>query len=131
MDRPLDTYGDAAVLGRIRERFGYAFQPPDPSLGWWRPALNPIAVEGPFRVGSLEFRPFEQRHGRLPSWGFRTGAFAYSPDVKELPEPALAELRGGRGLAGRLPARAAASDPRPSRADARMDRPRSSPGARS
>jgi phosphoribosyl 1,2-cyclic phosphate phosphodiesterase len=33
-------------------------------------------------------------HGRLPSWGFRTGAFAYSPDVKELPEPALAELRG-------------------------------------
>jgi phosphoribosyl 1,2-cyclic phosphate phosphodiesterase len=94
LDRPLDTFADAAVLGRIRERFGYAFQPPDPSLGWWRPALNPIAVEGPFRVGSLEFRPFEQVHGRLPSWGFRTGAFAYSPDVKELPEPALAELRG-------------------------------------
>ena len=94
MDRAIDTYGDAAVLGRIRERFGYAFQAPEPALGWWRPALNPIVVEGPFRIGDLEFRPFEQVHGRLPSWGFRTGAFAYSPDVKELPEAALAELAG-------------------------------------
>jgi phosphoribosyl 1,2-cyclic phosphate phosphodiesterase len=94
IDRAIDAYGDAAVLGRIRERFGYAFQAPEPTLGWWRPALNPIVVDGPFRVGSLEFRPFEQHHGRLPSWGFRTGAFAYSPDVKELPEASLAELEG-------------------------------------
>jgi phosphoribosyl 1,2-cyclic phosphate phosphodiesterase len=94
MDRPIDTFGDAVVLERIRERFGYAFQVPEPSLGWWRPALHPIVVDGPFRVGSLEFRPFEQIHGRLPSWGFRTGPFAYSPDVKELPEQSLAELAG-------------------------------------
>jgi phosphoribosyl 1,2-cyclic phosphate phosphodiesterase len=94
MDRSIDAYGDAGVLGRIRERFGYAFWPPEPALGWWRPALNPIVVEGPFRIGDLEFRPFEQVHGRLPSWGFRTGAFAYSPDVKELPQVALAELAG-------------------------------------
>jgi phosphoribosyl 1,2-cyclic phosphate phosphodiesterase len=94
VDRPIDAYGDAAVLGRIRERFGYAFLAPVPARGWWRPALNSIAVEGPFRIGGLEFRPFEQVHGRLPSWGFRTGAFAYSPDVKELPEAALAALAG-------------------------------------
>jgi phosphoribosyl 1,2-cyclic phosphate phosphodiesterase len=92
--RALDTFGDPAVLGRIRERFGYAFQEPEPALGWWRPALKPVVVEGPFRVGGLEFRPFEQIHGRLPSWGFRAGAFAYSPDVKELPAAALAELEG-------------------------------------
>jgi phosphoribosyl 1,2-cyclic phosphate phosphodiesterase len=94
IDRPLDTFGDAAVLGRIRERFGYAFLPPEPEKGWWRPALTPVAIEGPFAVGELTIHPFEQHHGRLPSWGFRTGAFAYSPDVKELPEQALAELRG-------------------------------------
>ena len=29
-----------------------------------------------------------------PAGGSASGAFAYSPDVKELPEPALAELRG-------------------------------------
>jgi phosphoribosyl 1,2-cyclic phosphate phosphodiesterase len=94
MDRAIDAYGNATVLARIRERFGYAFQAPEPALGWWRPVLNPIALEGPFRIGGLEFRPFEQVHGRLPSWGFRTGAFAYSPDVKELPEAAMAELAG-------------------------------------
>jgi phosphoribosyl 1,2-cyclic phosphate phosphodiesterase len=95
MDRSIDAYGDAAVLARIRERFGYAFQSPEPALGWWRPVLNPIEVGGrPFRIGSLGFRPFEQHHGRLPSWGFRTGPFAYSPDVKELPEASLAELEG-------------------------------------
>lgn len=95
MDRPIDVYGDAAVLGRIRERFGYAFGPaPEPGTGWWRPVLNPIEVRGPFRIGALEIRPFEQRHGRNPSWGFRIGAFAYSPDVKELPEESMVELEG-------------------------------------
>jgi phosphoribosyl 1,2-cyclic phosphate phosphodiesterase len=94
MDRVIDAYGDALVLGRIRERFDYAFQAPEPALGWWRPALRPIVVDGPFAIGGLEFRPFEQVHGRLPSWGFRVGPFAYSPDVKELPLRALAELEG-------------------------------------
>jgi phosphoribosyl 1,2-cyclic phosphate phosphodiesterase len=94
MDRPIEAFGDAAVLERIRERFGYAFLPPDPKKGWWRPALVPVPIEGPFRVGELDIRPFEQQHGRRPSWGFRFGALAYSPDVNGLPEAALAELRG-------------------------------------
>ena len=46
MDRPIDAYGDAAVLARIRERFGYAFLAPEPDLGWWRPALTAVAIEG-------------------------------------------------------------------------------------
>jgi len=94
MDRAIDAYGDAAVLGRIRERFNYAFQPPEPDKGWWRPALTPITIEGPFAVGGLAIEPFEQRHGRNPSWGFRIGTFAYSPDVNGLPEAALAALAG-------------------------------------
>jgi phosphoribosyl 1,2-cyclic phosphate phosphodiesterase len=94
MARPIEAYGEASVLARIRERFGYAFLAPEPGKGWWRPALEPIAIEGPFRIGELEVRPVEQRHGRLPSWGFRIGAFAYSPDANHLPEESLAELRG-------------------------------------
>ena len=62
--------------------------------------------------------------------GVPTGAFAYSPDVKELPEQALGTAGRG-GLAGRLPARPAASHPCPSRADAGVDRPDQAHGARS
>ncbi len=94
MDRPIDAYGDAAVLARIRERFGYAFLPPEPEKGWWRPALTRSRSRGRSRSATLAIRPFEQRHGRLPSWGFRTGGFAYSPDVNGLPEAALAALAG-------------------------------------
>lgn len=94
MNRPIRAHGDTRVLARIQERFGYAFQAPTPDLGWWRPVIEPVPLDGPFRVGELCIRPFEQEHGRGPSWGFRIGAFAYSPDVSALPEPALAELRG-------------------------------------
>jgi phosphoribosyl 1,2-cyclic phosphate phosphodiesterase len=94
MDRVIDAYADGAVLARIRERFDYAFQPPDPARGWWRPTLNPIVMEGRFQVGEVAIEPFEQAHGRTPTWGFRSGAFAYSPDVKVLPEAAMAALEG-------------------------------------
>jgi phosphoribosyl 1,2-cyclic phosphate phosphodiesterase len=94
MDRPIDAYGDARVLERIRERFAYAFLPPQPEMGWFRPCLNPIAIDGPFTVAGVAVRPFEQRHGRSPSWGFRIGGFAYSPDVDGLPDAAKAEIEG-------------------------------------
>ena len=92
--RAIDTYGDAAVLARIQERFAYAFLPPEPDKGFWRPALNPIVIDGPFCIDGVEIRPIEQRHGRLPSWGFRIGAFAYSPDLNGLSAESMTELRG-------------------------------------
>ena len=94
MQRPIAVYADAAVLARIRERFGYAFLPAEPDKGWWRPALEAVAIDGPFAIGPLSIMPFEQHHGRLPSWGFRVGGFAYSTDVNGLPEAALAALAG-------------------------------------
>lgn len=95
LDRRIDAYAHADVFARIRARFDYAFHPPE-GHGWWRPSLNPIAVDGPFRVGDLDVVPIEQGHGRLPSWGFRFGAFAYSPDASELSEDAFAALAGVR-----------------------------------
>jgi len=94
MNRPIEAYGDDAVLRGIRERFPYAFLPPEPEKGWWRPALDPIVMNGAFRVGDMIVQPFEQRHGRVPTWGCRIGRFAYSPDVNELPEEAFALLDG-------------------------------------
>ena len=66
----------------------------EPAKGWWRPALEAVAIDGPFAIGPLSITPFEQQHGRLPSWGFRVGGFAYSPDVNGLSEAALAALAG-------------------------------------
>ena len=94
MQRPIAAYADAAVLARIRERFAYAFLPPEPDKGWWRPALEAVAIDGRFAIGPLAITPFEQQHGRLPSWGFRVGGFAYSPDVNGLSAAALAALAG-------------------------------------
>lgn len=90
----VDAYGDAEVLAKIRARFDYAFHPPEPERGFWRPSLNAIAVDGAFRVGDLEILLIEQLHGRAPSFGFRIGRFAYSTDCSELSEAAFAALAG-------------------------------------
>ncbi len=94
MDRPITTFADASVLERIRARFDYAFQPPDTTRGWFRPCLDPVAMNGPFLVGGLLVQPFEQMHGRNPSWGFRIGDFAYSTDTNRLSDAAFAALEG-------------------------------------
>ncbi|NJO36995.1 MAG: MBL fold metallo-hydrolase [Rhizobiales bacterium] len=92
MDRRIDAYADARVLEKIRSRFDYAFQAPDPARGWFRPCLKPTAMDGPFLVGDLLVRPIEQRHGNGPSWGFRVGDVAYSTDTDGLSEQALGSL---------------------------------------
>ncbi len=94
--RRVDAYAHADVFARIRRRFDYAFHPPEEGQGWWRPSLNPVAFDGPFRLGDLDVVPIEQGHGRLPSWGFRFGPLAYSPDVDGLSEDAFTALAGVR-----------------------------------
>lgn len=97
MDKQIDAIADAAVLEKIRSRFDYAFQPPGSTRHWWRPCLNPVAMDGPFMVGDILVRPIEQQHGRNPSWGFRVGDFCYSPDVSGFP-PESFEALGGLDL---------------------------------
>ena len=86
---------DAAVMARIRERFDYAFQPPDAEHG---AGGGRRSIRSRSRARSRSAVSQSGRSSRstaaLPSWGFRIGAFAYSPDVKELPEQALAALAG-------------------------------------
>ncbi|MCA3263884.1 MAG: MBL fold metallo-hydrolase [Telmatospirillum sp.] len=98
---PLPCYGDAATLADAKRRFGYAFGTmadlPD-GRHFVVPVLAPIEVrpgEG-FRIGDIDVLPFEQLHGgeRDPTLGLRFGAFAYSTDVKTLPEAAFESLAG-------------------------------------
>ena len=95
MGRALDTYGSAATLAAIRERFAYAFEPMG-TAGCAKPSLNAVEIDGPFAAGGIDVTPFPQGHGRNITTGYRIGDMAYSTDVKALPEEAFAALDGVR-----------------------------------
>ena len=92
---PLDTWADADTAAELRRRFDYVYGS-DNSGQAYQPQLVPRLIEGPFRIGGLDITPFAQEHGggRNGTLGLRFGSFAYSTDVKELPEEAFAALAG-------------------------------------
>ena len=91
---PLPAYLDAATRRSLETRFGYAMASVDTDRSFYRPILEPRDIDGPFRIGDLDIVPFAQEHGPIQSLGFRFGPFAYSTDVKVLPEEAFAILEG-------------------------------------
>ncbi|MEO1089152.1 MAG: MBL fold metallo-hydrolase [Pseudomonadota bacterium] len=96
---PIDVFADQTTLWHLETRFGYTLQSKpaadrETTWSWWRPALIPNLIDGPFEAAGVPVRPFLQRHGRGTSTGFRVGGFAYSPDVHEFPDDSLAELAG-------------------------------------
>lgn len=95
-DAPIPVYADGITLAELRQRFGYAFEPPIPEFGWFRPALiaHEIAAPQTVAIGPFSIRLFEQQHGRHPTLGLRIGNFAYSTDTNHLPEDAFSALDG-------------------------------------
>jgi len=92
----LPTYGNAATLAEIERRFAYVFETLKftTEQRYYKPVLAKREITGPFTVKSIKVVPFEQNHGYSTTLGFRFGAFAYSTDVVEMPEPAFAVLAG-------------------------------------
>jgi phosphoribosyl 1,2-cyclic phosphate phosphodiesterase len=91
---PIDAYGSRQTLDDLELRFAYVFQPYGATPQFFRPCLTPREIDGPFRIGAIDIVPFHQEHGRMPSLGFRFNNFAYSTDVKALPEASFAVLEG-------------------------------------
>ncbi|MFT9417038.1 MBL fold metallo-hydrolase [Acetobacter sp.] len=93
--KAITAYGTAEVLGELQERFGYVFKP-HTSPHFFRATLDvhPVPWGQHINIGGYAFTLFEQNHGYVTSTGVRCGAFAYSTDVVELPEPSVACLRG-------------------------------------
>ena len=98
MKRRIDVYIDAPTRDSLVPRFGYCFETPPGSS--YAPILRPhelaagreVEVDGP--GGKLRALPVLQKHGDIPSLGFRFGNLAYSPDVSDLPEETIAQLQG-------------------------------------
>jgi phosphoribosyl 1,2-cyclic phosphate phosphodiesterase len=96
MKKVLAVYASPETLAEIRARFGYVFGAMDfaQHTSYYKPALEPNAIEGPFRAAGFDVVPFVQDHGFSKTLGFRIGRFAYSTDVVNLDDAAFAALRG-------------------------------------
>jgi phosphoribosyl 1,2-cyclic phosphate phosphodiesterase len=96
MHSGIPVFASAQALAEINSRFGYVFDPqlPDRPNVYYKPVLEPHAVDGPFAAAGIHVMPFLQDHGYSTTLGFRIGAMAYSTDVIDLDEAAFAALRG-------------------------------------
>lgn len=102
MKAAIPTWGMAATLENLKQRFSYAFQAYEditaPGVAiyhpWLVPQVIPIPRPPPIEIGGLKVLPFAQEHGWETSLGFRFGDFAYSTDVTALDETAFGILAG-------------------------------------
>lgn len=91
---PIPVFADRKTLDAMAARFGYVFDPPDPSHGFYKPWLIANEIAGPFMAAGVNVTPIAQGHGIMSTLGFRFGRIAYSVDVKALDEEAFAALAG-------------------------------------
>lgn len=96
MGKPLPIYAMPPIMDELKARFRYIFAPVDPGAGtmFYKPAVEPHEIDGPFVAAGIPVVPFAQDHGFSVTTGFRFGRFAYSTDARELDEAAFAVLEG-------------------------------------
>jgi len=96
--RRVNVWADAPTSEALHARFGYCFHTPPGSE--YPPILKehrlvpgrPVTIDG--EGGSIEVLPILQKHGDVPSLGFRFGNVAYSADIKDLPVESLSSMTG-------------------------------------
>jgi phosphoribosyl 1,2-cyclic phosphate phosphodiesterase len=93
--RRIPVFAQAATLRLMRKRFAYAFEQLTGSP--YPPILEPHPIAGPFDLGNIIVKPFEQDHGfGQITLGFRIGDFAYSTDTIGFSAEAFGILQGIR-----------------------------------
>jgi phosphoribosyl 1,2-cyclic phosphate phosphodiesterase len=93
--KPLPIFTDPTTMDELQARFRYIFTPVDTQAPtFYKPAVEPHTVTGPFNAAGMAVVPFEQDHGFSKTTGFRFGRFAYSTDVRTLDDAAFAALEG-------------------------------------
>jgi phosphoribosyl 1,2-cyclic phosphate phosphodiesterase len=99
MKKRIDMHADRATLDHVMAQFSYCFATPPGSE--YPPIITGHVIEEPFRSfeiagagGPVPVLAFWQTHGPTRSLGFRFDRLAYSSDVSDLDEPAVAALQG-------------------------------------
>lgn len=100
MRAQIPTYMDAHTKANVWERFNYCFDMPEGRVHPPILKLEPLLVDGDIREiegpgGSVSVRTIAASHGPTPTLGFVFDeTLAYSPDVWDIPDEALASLEG-------------------------------------
>lgn len=96
-DGALPMYGPKETLQSLAKRFPYIFDAAmKPLPGTSKPEgfAHPLEPGVAVRIGHLDVTPVALPHGRIRVFGYRIGPLAYVTDAKELPDEAIAVLRG-------------------------------------
>jgi len=99
--QPLPMYAEPEVLARLALRFPYVFdERMRPLPGTSKPEGDPRAIRDGdvVQVGDASVEAIALPHGRMRVLAFRVGALGYVTDAKQVPDEAIARLRGVRVL---------------------------------
>jgi phosphoribosyl 1,2-cyclic phosphate phosphodiesterase len=91
------AYADPVTAASLRRKFRYIFDPEyHPPDGTTKPEirLHDFAPDAAIDIAGFHLTPLELPHGDMNVYGFRTGRLGYVTDAKDIPEAALATLRG-------------------------------------
>jgi len=94
-DRVIPAYADAETMEDIRRVFHYVGNKPE-QKGLYRPLVDFVVIDGPFRVGDVLLTPLDVEHGRkmtgflIEQGGCRIG---YVPDCHVMPSATVDSLR--------------------------------------
>jgi len=95
--RRIPAWMDVSTHAALTERFRYIFE----NVQGYPAILEARALPPPgglFQIegagGPIAITTFDQAHGPIPSVGYRIGGMAYSSDVSDLDDAAIAAVRG-------------------------------------
>jgi len=85
--KPIPLYGSEQTLAIIRNSFSYIFDKSEPASYIPRLELHPINKS--VDLFGLEIIPIPMQHGRMQTFGYRCGPFAYLTDCNAIPPSSL------------------------------------------
>lgn len=95
--KSLPAYGNAHTLSNLSASFPYIFTPKTGKDFYGASLTAHILPDEPvhtLNIYGISVTCFEQLHAKTNTLGYRIGNFAYSTDVKQLPETAFEALEG-------------------------------------